>query len=452
MKFLFTITSVTLLLFINVTVAQPVLSLTPVITTGLSSPMQLVNAGDGSGRIFIVQKDGTILVYNKAYGLIGTFLSVTGIQTSGERGLLSLAFHPNYALNGLFYVYYTNNNGDLQLARYAVSANPNVADPLSKDTLITIPHPNESNHNGGELHFGNDGYLYLSTGDGGGTGDVPNNAQSPDVLLGKILRFAVNTSDIAPYYTIPLSNPFGSEIFAYGLRNPFRWSFDRVTYDMWIGDVGQDSWEEINYRPKDSTNGVNYGWRCYEGSAVYNTSIGCAGPITNYIFPVHSYPTPSPGAVTGGTVYRGNTYVAFRGYYVAADFYSGVFFKVKYDTLTHTATTTTQTLSPNNLSDFGETEDGELYAVALSANAVYRIGSNGPIGYTFTGNGNWDVAANWSNNAIPPATLPVGAEIIIDPISNGACVLNIPQTVLAGAKVTVQPNKKFTINGNLTIQ
>ncbi len=452
MKFLFTITSVTLLLFINVTVAQPVLSLTPVITTGLSSPMQLVNAGDGSGRIFIVQKGGTILVYNKTYGLIGTFLSVTGIQTSGERGLLSLAFHPNYALNGLFYVYYTNNNGDLQLARYAVSANPNVADPLSKDTLITIPHPNEANHNGGELHFGNDGYLYLSTGDGGGTGDVPNNAQSPDVLLGKILRFAVNTSDIAPYYTIPLSNPFGSEIFAYGLRNPFRWSFDRVTHDMWIGDVGQDSWEEINYRPKDSTNGVNYGWRCYEGSAVYNTSIGCAGPITNYIFPVHSYPTPSPGAVTGGTVYRGNTYVAFRGYYVAADFYSGVFFKVKYDTLTHTATTTIQTLSPNNLSDFGETEDGELYAVALSANAVYRIGSNGPIGYTFTGNGNWDVAANWSNNAIPPATLPAGAEIIIDPISNGECVLNIPQTVLAGAKVTVQPNKKFTINGNLTIQ
>ncbi len=452
MKFLFTITSVTLLLFINVTVAQPVLSLTPVITTGLSSPMQLVNAGDGSGRMFIVQKDGTILVYNKAYGLIGTFLSVTGIQTSGERGLLSLAFHPNYASNGLFYVYYTNNNGDLQLARYAVSANPNVADPLSKDTLITIPHPNEANHNGGELHFGNDGYLYLSTGDGGGTGDVPNNAQSPDVLLGKILRFAVNTSNIAPYYTIPLSNPFGSEIFAYGLRNPFRWSFDRVTHDMWIGDVGQDSWEEINYRPKDSTNGVNYGWRCYEGSAVYNTSIGCAGPITNYIFPVHSYPTPSPGAVTGGTVYRGNTYVAFRGYYVAADFYSGVFFKVKYDTLTHTATTTIQTLSPNNLSDFGETEDGELYAVALSANAVYRIGSNGPIGYTFTGNGNWDVAANWSNNAIPPATLPAGAEIIIDPISNGECVLNIPQTVLAGAKVTVQPNKKFTINGNLTIQ
>ncbi|MEP7163627.1 MAG: PQQ-dependent sugar dehydrogenase [Ferruginibacter sp.] len=449
----FLIISFILVLSINNLAAQPVLSLNPVIATGLSSPMQLVHAGDGSKRIFIVQKDGTILVFNKAYGLIGTFLTVTGIQSGGERGLLSLAFHPNYASNGLLYVYYNNSNGDLQLARYSVKASdPNAADPLSKDTLITIPHPNNSNHNGGELHFGNDGYLYLSTGDGGGTGDVPNNAQSPDILLGKILRFAVNTSDISPYYTIPAGNPFGSEIFAYGLRNPFRWSFDKVTYDMWIGDVGQDSWEEINFRPHDSTTGVNYGWRCYEGNVTYNTSVGCAGPVTNYNFPLYTYATPNPsGAVTGGTVYRGNTYIAFRGYYVATDYYTGIFYIVKYDSLTHTATTTTQAMSFNNMSDFGEAEDGELYAVSLGDNTVYRIDSNGPIGYTFTGNGNWDVAANWSNNAIPPATLPAGAEIIIDPVLNGECVLNIPQTVSAGAKLTVSVGKKFKINGNLTI-
>ena len=446
------ITSLIFIGFINDTVAQPVLSLTPVIPTGLTAPMQLVNAGDGSKRIFIVQKDGSILVYNKDYGLIGTFLTVTDIETSGEAGLLSLAFHPGYASNGLFYVYYTNSIGNLQLARYSVSANPNVADPLSKDTLITIPHPTYTNHNGGELHFGNDGYLYLSTGDGGGTGDPGNNAQSVDALLGKILRFAVNTSDISPYYTIPAGNPFGSEVFAYGLRNPFRWSFDKITHAMWIADVGQDSQEEINYRHADSTAGVNYGWRCYEGSAVYNTSVGCFGPITNYVFPVHSYPTPSPGAVTGGTVYRGNTYIAFRGYYIAADYYSGQFFKVKYDTLTHTATTTTQILSPNNLSDFGETEDGELYAVSLGAAVVYRVVSDGSIGYTFIGNGNWDIAANWSNNVIPPPSLPAGAEIIIDPVSNGECILNIPQTVLAGAKLTVHTGKKFRVNGNLTIQ
>jgi hypothetical protein len=293
----------------------------------------------------------------------------------------------------------------------------------------------------------------LSTGDGGGAGDVPNNAQSPDVLLGKILRFAVNTSNVAPYYTIPPDNPFGSEIFAYGLRNPFRWSFDRVTHAMWIGDVGQDSWEEVDYRPADSTLGVNYGWRCYEGNAVYNTSVGCAGPLSNYVFPVYTYATPNPsGAITGGTVYRGNTYINFRGYYVAVDFYTGICALIKYDTLTHTATTTTQALPLTNIANFGETEDGELYVVVLGANEVDRIGSDGPIGYTFTGNGNWNIASNWSNNTIPPPSLPSGAEIIIDPVANGQCILNVPQTVLASAKVTVQPNKKFTINGNLTIQ
>ncbi len=442
------------LLFIVVEIkGQPVLSLSPVITTGLNLPIQLVHAGDGSNRIFIVQKEGSILVYNKAFVLLGTFLTVTNIITSGERGLLSLAFHPNYASNGLFYVYYTNSNGDLQLARYTVSADPNVADPLSKDTLITIPHPNNTNHNGGELHFGIDGNLYLSTGDGGGTGDVPNNAQNPNILLGKILRFAVNTSSTPPFYTIPLSNPFGNEIFAYGLRNPFRWSFDRTTNDMWIGDVGQDSWEEINYRPADSALGVNYGWRCYEGNVVFNNSVGCLGPLNNYTFPVNAYATPSPsGAVTGGTVYRGNTYIALRGYYLAADFYTAVFYKVKYDTLTYTATTSTQSLPVAYISDFGETEDGELYAVALFSNAVYRIVSNGPIGYTFTGNGNWDVATNWKNNIIPPSILPAGAEIIIEPELNGECILNVPQIILTGAKIIVQKNTKFRINGNLDIQ
>lgn len=437
-------------LCINNVIAQPVLSLTPVITSGLSSPMQLLHAGDGTGRIFIVQKAGDIAVFDRSYNLTGTFLSVSNIATDGERGLLSMAFHPNYATNGLFYVYYVNSAGDLELARYKVSADPDVADPASKVILKTIPHPTNTNHNGGELHFGIDGDLYLSTGDGGGTGDVPNNAQSPDVLLGKILRFAVNTSNTSPYYSIPSDNPFGNEIFAYGLRNPFRWSFDRVTHAMWIGDVGQDSYEEMNYRHKDSTLGANYGWRCYEGNATYNTA-GCTG--SNYIYPVYNYPTPNPaGAVTGGTVYRGNTYVALRGYYIAADFYTGIFYKINYDTLTHTATTSTQTLSPANISDFGETEDGELYAVALSANSVYKISADGPTGYTFNGNGNWNVAANWSNNTIPPSSLPSGAEIIVDPVANGECILNVPQIVLAGAKLTVQQNKKFRINGNLTIQ
>lgn len=432
---------------------QPTLSYTSVIT-GLNTPMQLVHAGDGSNRIFIVEKDGTILVYTKTYTLIGTFVTVPAVNNSGERGLLSMAFHPGYASNGFFYVYYVNTAGDLELDRYKVSADPNVADPASRVVLKTINHQANTNHNGGELHFGNDGNLYLSTGDGGGAGDVPNNAQNSTIFLGKILRFAVNTSNTSPYYTIPATNPFGNEIYAMGLRNPFRWSFDRLTYDMWIGDVGQDSYEEINYRPVDSSLNVNYGWHCYEGTSVYNLA-GCSEPATGYTYPVYTYPTPNPsGAITGGTVYRGNTYIAFRGYYVATDFYTGILYKVKYDTNTHSATTTPQTPSPlvTGISDFGETEDGELYAVSLTANTVYRITSDGAIGYTFTGNGNWDVAANWSNATIPPSTLPAGAEIIIDPVANGECVLNIAQTISAGAKLNVKTNKNFRVIGNLNVQ
>jgi len=432
--------------------AQPVLSLTPVIA-GLSSPMELVHAGDGSNRIFIVQKGGSILVYNKAFAFLDTFLNITtGLTSDGERGLLSLAFHPNYASNGLFFIYYTNASGDLELARYQVSANINRADIATRVIVTTISHPVNGNHNGGELHFGNDGYLYLSIGDGGGAGDVPNNAQNINVLLGKILRFNVTTTGSPPYFTIPPTNPYGNEVFAFGLRNPSRWSFDRLTQDMWIGDVGQGAWEEINYRPADSTNGVNYGWRCFEGNASYNTTIGCNGSNTNYTFPVYTYPNPSPAAVTGGAVYRGLTNIALKGYYIAADFYSGIFYIIKNDSVNKSWVTTTQSLSPNGMSNFGESEDGELYAVSLFSNAVYRIESSGPKVYVFIGNGNWDDAANWSNNTVPPAVLPDQSEIIIDPVSNGECILNIPQTILAGAKMVVATNKKFRINGNLTIQ
>lgn len=434
--------------------AQPVLSLTPVIT-GLSAPMQIVHADDGSNRIFVVLRNGNILVYSKSYSFIATYLTVTGISTSGEGGLLSLAFHPGYENNGFLYVYYTNANSELELARYKVSSDPNVADPLSKVLLLTIPHPTYQNHNGGELHFGKDGYLYLSTGDGGGGGDPLNNAQNTGLLLGKMLRFNVNTSGTAPFYSIPAGNPYGNEIYAIGLRNPFRWSFDRATYDMWIGDVGQDAFEEINYRPADSSINVNYGWRCYEGPAEYdNTGQGCGGPIANYTFPVYSYPTPTPGSVTGGTVYRGNTYVDFRGYYLATDYFKGILMLVKYDTITHTASVSEQTPSPlvTGISDFGETEDGELYATSLSAGSVYRITATGSIGYTFTGNGDWGNAANWSNNTIPPAVLPPGAEIIIDPSLNGECVLSATQTVSAGAKFLVKQGKNFRITGNLEMQ
>jgi len=378
------------------TTAQPALSLSPVIETGLSAPIQFVNAADGTNRVFIVQKGGTIRAYDANFNFLTVFLTVTGLTTAGEGGLLSLAFHPDYETNGFFYVYYTNSAGNLQLARYQVSSDPNIADPLSKDTVITIPHPSNSNHNGGELHFGSDGYLYLSTGDGGGGGDVPNNAQNTAVLLGKMLRFNVNSAAVPPFYTIPAGNPYGNEIFDLGLRNPFRWSFDRLTNDIWIGDVGQNSFEEINFRPAGSTGGVNYGWRCYEGDITYNTT-GC-GPITNYLFPVYNYPTQSPAAITGGIVYRGSAYPSLQGYNISADFYSGTFYKTVSDGAGGW-NTSTQVLSPTGIADFGETENGEAYVVSLTGNSVYRLVSSGVVPVTltsFTGTvNNAGVQLNW---------------------------------------------------------
>jgi glucose/arabinose dehydrogenase len=365
------------------TAQQPVIALTPVISSGLSSPIQVVNAGDGTNRVFIVQKGGTIRVYNQSFGFLATFLTVSNVSTDGERGLLSIAFHPSYTSNGFFYVYYTNGNGDLELARYKVSANANVADAASKVIVLTIPHPSQSNHNGGELHFGTDGYLYLSTGDGGGGGDPNNNAQNTSVQLGKILRLAVNTSSSAPYYTTASGNPFGNNIYVLGLRNPFRWSFDRQTGDMWIGDVGQNSQEEIDHRAAGSIAGANFGWRCYEGDNTYNTS-GCA-TMSNYIFPVYSYPTQDPSAaVTGGTVYRG-TDADLQGWYVAADFYSGRFYIIKPNG-SGGWTTIVQNTVQTGIADFGETENGELYAASLTGNAVYQVlaTNGGPLPVTLS--------------------------------------------------------------------
>lgn len=362
--------------------AQPVIDADTVIT-GLNQPIQLVNAGDGSNRLFVVQKEGVVLVYDQSYAPLGTFLTVTGIQTSGEQGLLSLAFHPEYGnaaspYFGHFYVYYNNSAGDLQLARYQVSGDPNVADPLSKDTILTIPHPTNTNHNGGTLQFGNDGYLYLSIGDGGGGGDVPNNAQNGEVLLGKLLRIDVSSGDTPPFYSIPADNPFVGltdtlpEIYSFGLRNPFRWSIDQATGDVWIGDVGQGEWEEIHYRAGGTTSGVNYGWRCYEGNEPFN-STGC-GPASNYVFPIFVYPNPTSGAsaVTGGVVYRGPV-TDLQGYYIASDFYSGTFYLINPDGGGGFAIDS-QLAVMDGVANFGVAENGEVYAVSLNDGLIASLG------------------------------------------------------------------------------
>ena len=430
--------------------AQPNISLNSVIT-GLNQPMQFVNASDGTNRIFIPQKGGEIKVFDKNFVSLGTFLTVTGTSTGGEQGLLSLCFHPQYKTNGFFFVYYTNSIGSLEVARYQVSTNANVADILSKKVVITIPHPTYANHNGGTLRFGRDGFLYLSTGDGGSGNDPDNNAQNNAVLLGKMLRLNVNTSLTAPFYTIPAGNISGTEVLATGLRNPFRWNFDRLTGDMWIGDVGQNAFEEINRVHRDSMQ-VNYGWRCYEGNSTKITT-GCL-PASNYRFPVLDYPNPASGrSVVGGTVYRGQTYANLKGYYLGVDFYTSKLFKIKFDSLTNTYTIATQTISPNTISDFGETEDGEMYVTCLGDGNVYRIISDGPVlQYTFNGNGNWTDATNWLNNVIPSNSSPSGSIINISPVTGGQCIVNIPVTVNSGIKLNVGNNKVLRMNNNLTFQ
>ncbi len=294
---------------------------------GLAAPIDIVNAGDGTNRLFVVQRSGTIRVYDDNLTYIQDFLTVSDVGTAGEGGLLSLAFHPDYETNGFLFVYYTRPDFSLEVARYTVSTGSiNSADPTSKQIVINIPHPGEDNHNGGKILFGPDGYLYLATGDGGGGGDPSNNAQNGNSLLGKMLRINVNTLP----YSIPPDNPYVAnnnvrdEIWAIGLRNPFRWSFDRANGDMWIADVGQGAQEEINYRTAANSGGANYGWRCYEGILPYNTS-GCSAQ-SSYVSPIYTYgrdDATGGRSVTGGFVYRGTEFLSLTGYYIFADFLSG---------------------------------------------------------------------------------------------------------------------------------
>ncbi|MEW5939792.1 MAG: PQQ-dependent sugar dehydrogenase, partial [Chloroflexota bacterium] len=306
------------------------------------------------------------------------FLDITDRvnDNANERGLLSLAFPPNYASAGHFYVFYTAADGALTISRFGLTF-ANVADPSSEQIVLSIPHSDNTNHNGGTLAFGPDGYLYLGTGDGGGGGDAPNNAQNLNVLLGKIIRIDVETGNPATY-TIPPSNPFVGvpgldEIWAYGLRNPWRMSFDRLTGDLYIGDVGQNAWEEIDFQPAAFAGGANYGWRILEGNHCYNPSSGCAFP-TNYVPPVAEYNHGSSDsygcAVTGGYVYRGATYPSMYGIYFAADYCTGRVFGMQNAS---NIWFFTQLAQPGyNVSSFGEDEAGNLYVVDLGG-AIYQV-------------------------------------------------------------------------------
>ncbi|KAA0213986.1 MAG: hypothetical protein DYG94_03055 [Leptolyngbya sp. PLA3] len=362
------------------------------IASGLVRPVGLFHVPGDSSRLFVIEKQGFIRIIENGVLLPTPFLDVDaltggGTSTSSEQGLLGLAFHPDYANNGLFYIDHTNTSGNTVIAEYQVSSNPNVASAASRRELLTIAQP-FSNHNGGWIDFGPDNYLYIAMGDGGSGGDPGNRAQNINVLLGKMLRIDVNGNNSSNgQYGIPPNNPFvgvdgADEIWAYGLRNSWRNSFDRQTGDLWIADVGQGSWEEINFQPANSTGGENYGWRCYEGNAAYNTT-GC-GPSSNYDFPIHVYSHSSGCSVTGGYTYRGCKMPENHGAYFFADYCTSTIWSLRYNGVVSDLTNRTAELAPGgglsiaSITSFGQDADGEIYICDQNGGEIFKIVPNGP--------------------------------------------------------------------------
>jgi glucose/arabinose dehydrogenase len=341
------------------------------IVTGLDNPIYLTSAGDGSERLFVLEQTGTIELIKDGALQSMPFLDITNrvnqeIRSSySERGLLGLAFHPNYSENGQFFVHYSDLAGDTVIARYHVSAdNPDAADPGSEEIIFTHEQP-FPNHNGGQIDFGPDGYLYIGLGDGGSGGDPLNNGQTPDSLLGKILRIDV---DGEVPYSIPPDNPangvnpdLAPEIWAWGLRNPYRFSFDRATGDLYIADVGQNQWEEVNFEAADSTGGENYGWNVFEATKRFSN-----GPEpANAVMPIAEYDHSNGCSITGGYVYRGEAIPALQGVYIFGDWCSGKLWATYRDD-----SDAWQTMpfgeSFRQITAFGQGDDGELYLVAYN--------------------------------------------------------------------------------------
>lgn len=399
------------------------------VTGGLARPVFVTHAPDDYGRIFIVEQfsgtTGRVRIFDlKTNTLLATpFLSVSPVTTGNEQGLLGLAFHPKYADNGFFYVNYTTSGGGAAgrtiVARYQVSpTNPNVADPGSAMPVIIVNQP-FSNHNGGWTEFGPDGYLYIALGDGGSAGDPGNRAQNKLELLGKMLRIDVDGDDFPAdpnaNYRIPPTNPFygmtsaRQEIWAVGLRNPWRDCFDRATGDLYIADVGQNQWEEINFQPGNSPGGENYGWKCYEGNVLFSAGI-CNDPnALKYPFLVYGHsqivpPTNATGcSVTGGVVYRGCNMPELGGTYFFGDFCSNKIFSLRYDgsTITDFVDRSAQLSGINGVSSFGVDALGEMYVCALNSGQVWRVTSAAPVTPDCNSNGrkdDCDILGGFSND------------------------------------------------------
>lgn len=362
--------------------AVPTLDL-QLVTGNVTNPVYVTHAGDDSGRLFIVEQGGRIKIHDGTTLLATPFLDFANrVNPSGEQGLLSMAFHPGYKTNGHFYVYFTNPAGTSNIvARF--TASPPSANTVATNTLQTvlpIAHVNADNHNGGQIQFGPDGFLYIAPGDGGGACDDTgsgNNAQNLGSPLGKMLR--INVNNFSTNYTIPPSNPFIAtngarpEIWAYGLRNPFRFSFDRLAGDLFIADVGQGTREEIDFQPATSTGGQNYGWKCIEGTATNTCDFLCPGVIA--VPPILEYSRSPSRAITGGYRYRGNAITSLFGAYLYCDYFNPAPITAATTNAAGAWTTNLLLTAAFHVSSFGEDQAGEIYVCRHSstAGAIYRL-------------------------------------------------------------------------------
>lgn len=355
------------------------------VASGFGSPLDIQQAGDGSGRLFVVEQGGRIKIIQNGSVLATPYLDLAAVPnflvSGGETGLLGLAFHPSFSSNGCLYVNYTTTrlNGSLQTAISefrAATPGSNTVNTSSERILFTVNQP-ESNHNGGGLAFGNDGFLYIALGDGGGGGDqhgTIGNGQDTTTRLGKILRIQVDCNGT---YSVPASNPFAgqpsptNEIWLYGLRNPFRFSVDHSTGNLWIGDVGQSSFEEVD-RLTPSNGGANLGWRIMEGTHCFNPSSNC--PMTGLTLPIFDYDRSQGDAtVIGGYVYHGSNLPGLAGNYVFGDFISGRIWSLAQNTQGQWVRTFLVNAGGGDLAAFGQDANGELYVARYSSGQVARI-------------------------------------------------------------------------------
>lgn len=435
---------------------------------GLVRPLFVISPPGDTVRVFIVEQDGTIRLYKDGVAQPAAFLDIAALVRSpldgggDEEGLLGLAFDPNYATNGNFFVYHTNAASNNVVARYTRSANPDLADAASRLEVIAFNHPVQQNHNGGMIGFGtNDGYLYIATGDGGSSCDPPGNAQNGASNLGKLLRLDV---DPLPY-TIPADNPFvtdatfNDEIWSYGLRNPYRWSFDRANGDLYIGDVGQGTWEEIDWTgAPNAGRGVNFGWDRYEGTICPNPSCGSQGSCTipSYIPPVFQYSSAAPNtecAVTGGYVYRGCRMPGLRGTYFYADYCSAKLssFVMSGGAPTNQLTRTAE-LAPGGgltislVTSWGEDARGEIFIVERGGEVFkvvpvlpnLEVSGAGARSFQLSRTGDW----SWEDLRLT-SSHPVTEYQVYRHIGNGSgtfdCIRRQPGTVWPGGDPNSPP-------------